>query len=185
MKRIGLALIFVNMAVSAMAVELEKVDLKTLGAMDLPTVSIEGIKERPVTFPEDQKDWKHVVLQSADKTGITVDYILRRLESDPQAGDTAYVFADPVWINVYNSAFNGSEKVTAEISGNPKETIELAYAGGGRFTGKAGRSVTLLFHHHGVDYPYVQELSVKIDGKLLQDPVSGKNRFIVGMLGGI
>ena len=41
MKRIALTVMFVNLAASAMGVELEKVDLAALSAMDIPAVSIE------------------------------------------------------------------------------------------------------------------------------------------------
>ncbi len=44
MKKIGLALILTNLAVSAMAVELERVDLAALGKMELPAVTAQGIK---------------------------------------------------------------------------------------------------------------------------------------------
>ena len=44
MKRIGLALILASMAASAMAVELERVDLAALGKMELPAVAVGEIK---------------------------------------------------------------------------------------------------------------------------------------------
>ena len=49
MKRIVLALIAVNMAASAMAVELEKVDLAALGKMELPAVSVTEMRVEKMT----------------------------------------------------------------------------------------------------------------------------------------
>ncbi|MCX5785888.1 MAG: hypothetical protein NTX59_09375 [Elusimicrobia bacterium] len=127
------------------------------------------------------QDWEHAVLKATDGTQINIDYLARGLDSDPNFGDTAYVFADPVWVSVSNPRFSGGETVIVELSGNPDESLRLVYAGGGRFIGKTARSVTLLFHHHGVDYPQKQKLSVKVFGEPLTDPVSGTDTFTLSL----
>ncbi|MCX5792215.1 MAG: hypothetical protein NTY45_08385 [Elusimicrobia bacterium] len=159
------------------ALELEKVNAKEIVKLTQTGEIVVPAIPAAQASREAKSDWQHGVLRAVNGTVINVDYLTRRLESDPNSGDTAYVYADPVWINVSNPAFTGNEAVTVELSGNPTETFKLWYAGGGRYTGRPSRDITLLFHHHGVDYPQSQELSVRVGENYLIDPVSVTETF--------
>ncbi len=177
MNRIILAVIAVAVSVGAVnAAELEKINAKDIAKLtQAEEIAVPAIPAQ--ASQEVRQDWKHMVLRAQNGTVINIDYLTRRLESDPNSGDTAYVYADPVWVNVSNPAFTGNEEVTVELSGNPKETFRLWYAGGGRYTGRPSRDITLIFHHHGVDYPQSQELSVRVGENYLVDPISRTETF--------
>lgn len=178
MNKIILAVIAVSLGAGAAgALELERTNAADILKLTRTEKIVIPAVPAAHTSREVRQDWKHSVLRAVNGTVINIDYLTRRLESDPNSGDTVYVYADPVWVNVSNPAFTGKEDITVELSGNPKETFRLMYAGGGRYTGRPSRDITLLFHHHGVDYPQSQELSVRVGEACLVDPVSGTEIF--------
>ncbi|MCX5792219.1 MAG: hypothetical protein NTY45_08405 [Elusimicrobia bacterium] len=167
------------------AFELEKVSAKDVARTEqaIPAVPAFQSSLAAVGAGQDWQDqeWQHVVLKATDGTQISIDYLARRLDSDPHAGDAAYVYADPVWVSVLNPRYSGGEEVIMELSGNPNETLRLVSAGGGRFIGKPSRNLTLLLHYHGVDYHQKQKISVRVFGEPLKDPVSGTGVFTVSL----
>lgn len=128
--------------------------------------------------------WKHVSFQTADRTVINIDYAVARQEPDQNAGDGVIAYAVPIWINVSNPVYNGTEKVSVTImepTGWQPVDIDLEYiedAGGKRFTGRSGQRIALVGRSSGVDYPNkIKELSVLVNGVCLTDPVSDSRNF--------
>lgn len=113
--------------------------------------------------------WRHANLKAADGTEINVDYNVFR------AGDG--LLADPIWVNVSNPAFCGGERarvvlINSSLAGQSTQTLDLEYAGQGRFTARAGRVWIIQ-----PEANFSQEIAVVVDGKWLTDPVSGSNNF--------
>lgn len=217
-RKIGLALLVANMAATAMAVELESVNLEALGKMELPAVSVEGIKPAGdplessmagrlrglnklynLLSPGAEKDRvyneiselagrmeaahdsrKHAVLQTTDGTKVALDYRL-------VVQANAITLADPVQLEVRNTAFTGKEYIVVVLmnfypsphyNGVEKvRNIVLKYAGGGRFIAQADR-VVLRDAAGGL---YRQEIGVVVDGKWLAVPASQSYYFKLTM----
>lgn len=128
--------------------------------------------------------WKHIAFQAADKTVINIDYAISRQDPGQSAGDGVVAYAVPMWINVVNPAYNGTEKVSVTImepTGWQPVDIDMEYVedvGGKRFTGRAGQRIALVGRSSGVDYPKkIKELSVLVNGVCLMDPVSDSKNF--------
>lgn len=128
--------------------------------------------------------WKHVSFQAADMTVINIDYAVASQEPDQNAGDGVVAYAVPMWINVINPAYNGTEKVSVTImepTGWQPVDIDLEYVedvGGKRFTGRSGQRIALVGRSSGVDYSKkIKELSVLVNGVSLTDPVSDSKNF--------
>lgn len=143
MKRIGLALLVTNMAASAMAFELEKVDLEALGNMELTAVSVEGIKSagNPLASGmagrlRDLNKLYNLLPPGAEKDRVynEISELTGRMEGkwkyiNLQAKDGTKVdvqyhvaaqadtsaVAEPVWITVTNPAFTGKEKISVVL----------------------------------------------------------------------
>lgn len=125
--------------------------------------------------------WKKINLTSSQQTQVEVDYQVVQYNGD---GET--VTADPIWINVTSSAraltasdqvrvvlnnyisFNGDTLDVNLVNG---QTLDLAYAGNGRFTKTASPLQMLVVSDDGEGAPYISTLSVVVDGVWQTNPL--------------
>lgn len=199
MKIIWMAVIMTGAASSAMALELERVNAAGIagsaverGNEEIRPARVDDSMEKEEGISKCQGltgvaggayrcGWKHIKLRATDKTAVNVDYRTKKIGSDPTSGDTSYVYTDSVWINVVNPAYSGRERVRVVLGGNmqnAQQTVDLEYAGEGRYTAALPRELTLVFHHHGTDYEFNDlTLSVVVDGNWLVDPANGTHNF--------
>ena len=134
--------------------------------------------------PGQSPNWKHVVFQAADKTGINIDYAIASYGAVPQDSDDVTICADPVWISVSNPALHGTEKIKVTImdpTGWQPVDIDLEYiedAGGKYFIGRSRQRIALLARYSNIEYSKkVKELAIAVNGSRLRDPVSGSYSF--------
>lgn len=157
--------------------ELNSVTPQAITAVALPQADILPVRADGVT----RDNWAHVKLYASDGAVITVDYTAL-------AGGGA-ITASPVWVNVSGGRLGGGNKLrvvlmnyydcAGSVNGKLESTqqIDLAYAGNGRYTGKAAKGVTLSSGGMGYGYTFRQELAVVVDGKWLSVANSGSNNF--------
>jgi len=118
-------------------------------------------------------DWHHRYFESKNGTKMVLDYTLT------QEGEE--YLANQVWLNVYNPAFNGQEKIeatlTSYINSLSQQKLKMGYAGEHRFTIKfdqfQGKKVCALASRWGVQ----QDVILEIDGKQILNNVSGDEKF--------
>ncbi len=142
------------------------------------TYIIRPIKD-PFSFNKSEANWKHINLQAADGTRISIDYSPLSLGSE--------IIAAPLWVTVSRPGLTGAEKVRAvimnyydssNISANTlyeKQELDLKY--NGTAFQLEGSRVELSQSHIGYGYNFRQEIAVVVDGKWLSDPVNGSHNF--------
>lgn len=115
------------------------------------------------------EDWRSVDLEAADGTVISVDYVAYDLGGK--------ITATRVWVSVRNPALKASDRVTAKLSNYYEATsysqealqkadeLELPF-NGWNFQAKFP-GVSIYEAHHSWHHDFVQEISVKVNGKPL------------------
>ncbi len=162
---------------------------------------------------EHDADWHHTVLNSSQGTEIRMDlepHFLRYRDEWTVASSTyteerADWSGQPLWFNVTNPAFTGSEHVHAvfllkrDASADcniPEDCgvfeFDLAYAGGGRFTApwQDGNPIYLtqqLIRSDGTNAisTNAEEIAVVVDGNWQDDPISGSHNFKFDLSAGL
>ncbi len=155
-------------------------------------------------------DWQHARLKATDGTAISVDFLtnLERTQDDYIRPTYTRSFvrdtwrASNVWINVQAPHLNGTQEVRAVFirksypySCLPMDCyvreLQLAHAGGGRYTGTLGASFVGTLNivddyrnsanpaeNYRRETPYgFEELAIVVDGRWLEDPMSGEHDF--------
>lgn len=140
-------------------------------------------------------DWCHDYLRSADGFAINFDYQVIETGPNPNGPSEIKRTTSPAWLNVVGASFSGAEHVSAVIVTHgysekcgPVECglydeqvhhVDLAFAGGNRFTGQVSGDLPFQLYVEGDDdaTQYLYEIAVVVDGRWLKDPVSGSSNF--------
>jgi hypothetical protein len=157
---------------------------------------------------DDPFGWSHIVLQSDDGIGISVDYVSHYIEDHTSYKPTNVDKADPVYANVWSDSFTGHENVRVvfmnyetcwKTSVPYAYTIDLAwhedhYSANISQDAPIERSylhwspgtqpITTRWSGYGGNHPWCQEVSVVVDGTWLVDPISHRNNFSFDMYAG-
>ena len=146
-------------------------------------------------------DWQHTVLRSSQGTEIKIDHKphFLRYRDEWTAGSTyseerASWSSDPVWFNVSSTAFTGSEQVRVAFAikrydgancNIPEDCgffqFDLSYAGDHRFSAQGNplyvnQQVIRSDGSKSIS-TNAEEISVVVDGRWQDDPVSGSHNF--------
>ena len=135
------------------------------------------------------QDWKHASVKSAEGVTLNLDYTTKK---DPVTGCykcTLYTRTDALWLNIEAPGLGDGDTVRAVVLNKrytqwtrPEPTeietyaFDLAPAGNGRFTVDAGTLRTWGQGYGGVE-DFVLEIALVVNGKWLQDPISGTSNF--------
>ncbi len=135
-----------------------------------------GTKAKAVT------PWYAVDLRSGDGTSIKLDYALVNRDGR--------ITASPLWVNVSNPAFKGSETVTVKLMNYTEGILEPAQALRDTFTRQLsydgsgfrdqGGAVVVYERHNAWHYDFYQELAVTVNGRQLPETFRFKMLESVG-----
>ncbi len=149
---------------------------------------------------DDPSGWSHVLLKSAEGTGVSIDYVSHYIESHDYK-PTNVDYADPVYANVWGDNLTGDEAVRVvfmnyefcdrrvvpytytldlhwfgdHFSGNLSHdaTIERSYL---KFPSGSQR-INTRFSGYGGNHPWCQDIAVVVDGVWQTDPLAHGNNF--------
>jgi hypothetical protein len=120
-----------------------------------------------------EDDWQHRYFNAKDGTKVALDYKIKPVGPE--------FLVTEVWLNVYNPSFTGQENLTATLSSYinslTQQKIKMEYAGQNRYTIKFDQfkeqKVCAIASRFGIK----QDIIVDVNGKFLQDSVSGEGQF--------
>ncbi|MDA8129883.1 MAG: hypothetical protein M0011_00105 [Elusimicrobia bacterium] len=96
-------------------------------------------------------------------------------------GNESYVYADEIMLSVTLPGAAGPRQVRVTLQ-EPRVTVDLKYAGGGKFMAPLGRSLTLLSRKNGgVVLTNTRELTITVDGMALTNAATHSDLFRFAM----
>ncbi len=127
------------------------------------------------------EEWKYLLLRATDDTKVNIDYVVYPYtQPDCYKCSTVY-YAEPVWIHVKNPHLGPNDRVKIVLENfnsvpivnhHEMREVVLTYQEPGRFSAQLDERMAV--HENGFEgtFPARQEISVRVNGHWLEDPVS-------------